>query len=312
MDEDCSKQLAEFVTYAKSLKGDERGEAQVFLLDRLFRAPSSPRFSTQRGRARPSKTASRKRSDAVPRLRRLRLEAHRPHRNESRGEDLSRHLLQAFHLPGRACPQPPARAGVVLCNFDEFWVYDFNQDIHQPQDTITLEKLSSRRTTSTAYIPRPCEIKVREVEESYLERAQPPGNNQRSTVTFAETNARTKYSEPEKTLALEPLLGHSKIPLRDSRPHTGKSSTGSESNPTRNRRPPSRTWRSGGCYRASGRVAAWPRKEVEKRDRVLRLFRQGAIGNPSPYARRCRQPRSPAIHHEVRRDAPAFHEADGQ
>lgn len=37
MDEDRKKQLREFVAYAKTLDGDEKGEAQVFL-DRLFRA----------------------------------------------------------------------------------------------------------------------------------------------------------------------------------------------------------------------------------------------------------------------------------
>ena len=37
MDEGRRKQLEEFVAYAKTLRGDEKGEAQVFL-DRLFRA----------------------------------------------------------------------------------------------------------------------------------------------------------------------------------------------------------------------------------------------------------------------------------
>ncbi|MGH7242568.1 MAG: hypothetical protein ACREJD_04045 [Phycisphaerales bacterium] len=37
MDSDRAKQLQDFVTYAKSLDGDEKGEAQVFL-DRLFKA----------------------------------------------------------------------------------------------------------------------------------------------------------------------------------------------------------------------------------------------------------------------------------
>ncbi len=36
-DQTRSRQLADFVAYARTLKGDEKGEAQVFL-DRLFRA----------------------------------------------------------------------------------------------------------------------------------------------------------------------------------------------------------------------------------------------------------------------------------
>jgi len=61
---------------------------------------------------------------------------------KKRGEDLSRHLTQAFDYWVRAVPNKPQY--VVLCNFDEFRVYDFNEDINQPQDTLRLEELPER------------------------------------------------------------------------------------------------------------------------------------------------------------------------
>ncbi|MCL4741225.1 MAG: hypothetical protein KJZ54_03390 [Phycisphaerales bacterium] len=59
-----------------------------------------------------------------------------------RGEDLSRHLQQAFDYWIRLVPGRPRY--VVLCNFDEFRVYDFDADINEPQDTLTLDELPSR------------------------------------------------------------------------------------------------------------------------------------------------------------------------
>ena len=40
-----------------------------------------------------------------------------------RGEDLNRHYRQAFDYWTRLVPGRPRY--VVLCNFDDFWVYDF-------------------------------------------------------------------------------------------------------------------------------------------------------------------------------------------
>ena len=137
MDADRSKQLQDFVTYAKRLKGDEKGEAQVFL-DRLFRAFSRDGYkeagATLEDRVKKEGGATGF-ADLVWRGVVL-IEM------KKRGEDLSRHLLQAFKYWEELVPGRPRY--VVLCNFDEFWVYDFEQDIHQPQDKIPLADLPNR------------------------------------------------------------------------------------------------------------------------------------------------------------------------
>lgn len=58
------------------------------------------------------------------------------------GEPLGRHYEQALEYWFRAVPDRPRY--VVLCNFDEFWVYDFNHQIEEPVDRLRLEELPRR------------------------------------------------------------------------------------------------------------------------------------------------------------------------
>jgi hypothetical protein len=58
------------------------------------------------------------------------------------GSDLSRHFRQAFDYWQMAVPDRPRF--VVLCNFDEFWVYDFDQQLDAPMDIVTIEGLPQR------------------------------------------------------------------------------------------------------------------------------------------------------------------------
>jgi len=130
-------QLAEFVAYAKRLKGDEKGEAQVFL-DRLFRAFSRDGYK-EAGATLEERVKNQRGGTSFADL------VWKPFvliEMKKRGEDLSRHLLQAFRYWEELVPGRPRY--VVLCNFDEFRVYDFDQDIHQPQDTVTLDELPDR------------------------------------------------------------------------------------------------------------------------------------------------------------------------
>jgi SAM-dependent methyltransferase len=137
MDRDRSKQLAEFVAYARTLKGDEKGEAQVFL-DRLFRAFSRGGYkeagATIEERVR--------KSDGGTGFADLVWKPIVLIEMKKRGEDLSRHLVQAFRYWEELVPNRPRY--VVLCNFDEFRVYDFDQNIHEPQDVLTLDELPER------------------------------------------------------------------------------------------------------------------------------------------------------------------------
>jgi len=137
MDADRRRQLQDFVAYAKTLRGDEKGEAQVFL-DRLFRAFSQGGYkeagATLEERVKNAEGGTGF-ADLVWKPKVL-IEM------KKRGEDLSRHLLQAFRYWEELVPGRPRY--VVLCNFDEFRIYDFDQDIHQPQDVLTLDELPGR------------------------------------------------------------------------------------------------------------------------------------------------------------------------
>ena len=58
---------------------------------------------------------------------------------KKRGEDLTRHYRQAFDYWTRLVPGRPRY--VILCNFDEFWVYDFDTQMDAPVDRIKLTEL---------------------------------------------------------------------------------------------------------------------------------------------------------------------------
>ena len=137
MDADRAKQLQEFVDYAAKLKGDEKGEAQVFL-DRLFRAFS--RGGVQEAGATLEQRVKNDRGGTS--FADLVWKPHVLIEMKKRGEDLSTHLTQAFDYWVKLVPNRPRY--VVLCNFDEFRVYDFDKDINEPQDTVTLAELPER------------------------------------------------------------------------------------------------------------------------------------------------------------------------
>ena len=132
--------LHEFVNFRlQYIKGRERSEAQVFL-DKFFRAfghqgameaGATYEEAIKKG-SRKGKTGF---ADLVWKPRVL-IEM------KKRGEDLGKHYRQAFDYWTRIVPNRPRY--VVLCNFDEFWIYDFDNQIDEPVDTIPLTKLPER------------------------------------------------------------------------------------------------------------------------------------------------------------------------
>ena len=58
---------------------------------------------------------------------------------KKRGEKLRRHQPQAFQYWVDLAPNRPR--WVVLCNFDEFWVYDFETQTDEPMDCVALNDL---------------------------------------------------------------------------------------------------------------------------------------------------------------------------
>jgi type II restriction/modification system DNA methylase subunit YeeA len=70
---------------------------------------------------------------------------------KKRGEKLERHYRQAFEYWLRLVPQRPRY--VVLCNFDEFWVYDLDSQLEDPVDKVGLEELPYRYTALNFLFP---------------------------------------------------------------------------------------------------------------------------------------------------------------
>jgi type II restriction/modification system DNA methylase subunit YeeA len=131
--------LKEFVEYTKLLDGDEKGEAQVFC-DRLFKAfghggyKEAGAILEYRVKKKGTK-AGTSFADLVWKGRLL-LEM------KKRGEKLHLYYQQAFDYWVRAVPRRPRF--VMLCNFDEFWIYDFDRQIDTPLDVVRVADLPKR------------------------------------------------------------------------------------------------------------------------------------------------------------------------
>lgn len=131
------ERLQTFVQFCQQhIKGDEKGEAQTFL-DRFFRAfdhegvlEAGATFEERIEKG--SKKGKTGFADLVWKPRVL-IEM------KKRGTDLSKHYSQAFDYWLRAVPDRPRY--VLLCNFDQFWIYDFDTQIDTPIATISLEHL---------------------------------------------------------------------------------------------------------------------------------------------------------------------------
>ena len=141
MSEERAQRLAEFVAWAAThVTGDEKGQSQIFL-DHFFQAlgyegclevGGTPEFRVRKGREAGGGVAF---ADYVWKPYVL-IEMKR------RGEDLRRHYRQAFDYWVRLVPDRPRYA--VLCNFDEFWVYDFETQMDTPVDQVPLAELPTR------------------------------------------------------------------------------------------------------------------------------------------------------------------------
>jgi type II restriction/modification system DNA methylase subunit YeeA len=70
---------------------------------------------------------------------------------KKRGEKLFLHYKQAFDYWIHAVPNRPRY--VVLCNFDEFWIYDFDKQIDKPVDVVSIGDLPRRYTALNFFFP---------------------------------------------------------------------------------------------------------------------------------------------------------------
>lgn len=139
--------IQEFVSYAKTLKGDEKGEAQVFC-DRLFIAFGHKGYKEAGAELEFRIKSKNKKGTSFADLiwkPRLLIEM------KKRGENPAFHYKQAFDYWIHAVPNRPQY--VVICNFDEFWIYDFDKQIDEPVDVVALGDLTKRYTALNFLFP---------------------------------------------------------------------------------------------------------------------------------------------------------------
>lgn len=133
-----SDKLRHFTDWcATHIKGDEKGEAQIFL-DQFFRAFGHA-GAKEAGATFEERIKKEGKGTSFADL------VWKPLvlvEMKKRGEDLTRHYRQAFDYWVRLVPGRPR--WVVLCNFDEFWVYDFETQMDSPVDQVRLSELPER------------------------------------------------------------------------------------------------------------------------------------------------------------------------
>src|SRR5438034_3040318 len=162
MPDELKNALNEFVSFAQTLRGDEKSEAQSFL-DHFFRAlghkgvieagatfefrvakkPGSPQLELIKGNGAKPK-GGKKFADLLWPDRVL-IEM------KSRGEKLERYYDQAFDYWSHIVPHRPPF--VILCNFDEFWIYDFNTQLFDPVHRVALNELPENISAFNFLLP---------------------------------------------------------------------------------------------------------------------------------------------------------------
>lgn len=130
-----AERLSAFVSWvAVHVKGDEKGEAQIFL-DRLFKG-----FGHDGWKEAGASCEERVKNDTGgTSFADLVWKPHVVVEMKKRGVDLSKHYAQAFTYWTYLVPNRPRYA--VLCNFDEFWVYDFETQMDTPVEKLKLSEL---------------------------------------------------------------------------------------------------------------------------------------------------------------------------
>ena len=145
------KAVKEFIEYCDQyIKGDEKGEAQIFL-DRFFTALGYPAGLKGAGADLEFRIRNeKKRSTSFADLfwpKKVLIEMKKAE------EDLSLHLQQITTYWLKLAGNRPRY--VILCNFKEFWIYDFERDIYEPADKVGLEGLANQISSFSFLLPNP-------------------------------------------------------------------------------------------------------------------------------------------------------------
>ncbi|MBP6977477.1 MAG: N-6 DNA methylase [Bacteroidales bacterium] len=140
-----------FIAYVENyITGDEKGEAQLFL-DHFFNALGYSDGLKGAGancefRIRDQETGSTQFADLVWKPIVL-IEM------KKRDVDLSLHYQQAFDYWIKLVPGRPQY--LILCNFDEFWIYDLNIQVYQPLEKVPLNDLTKRQEAFSFLLSKP-------------------------------------------------------------------------------------------------------------------------------------------------------------
>ncbi|MEA2276808.1 MAG: hypothetical protein QOC78_1768 [Solirubrobacteraceae bacterium] len=148
--EDRRDRFQAFVQWcADNIHGDEKGQAQVFL-DRLFQAFGHGGVFEAGATLEHRIKAKSRNGTAFADLTwkpRVLIEM------KKRGEDLAKHYRQAFDYWLDLVPDRPQF--VVLCNFDELWVYDLNHQLEEPLDKVAVVDLPNQWEALAFLLPAP-------------------------------------------------------------------------------------------------------------------------------------------------------------
>jgi SAM-dependent methyltransferase len=142
------KAFQDFAYFTAKLKGDEKSEAQTFLFHLLeafnHDANTLPEGCTFEYRVRFPGDRTKFADLVWPG--RVLIEM------KSRGEKLSKHYQQTFDYWLNLVPHRPPY--VVLCNFDELWIYDFNTQLQEPLEKLKVSELRERHAALNFLYPR--------------------------------------------------------------------------------------------------------------------------------------------------------------
>lgn len=143
------KALEAFVEYCnKYITGDEKGEAQTFL-DHFFMALGYKDGYKEAGATLEQRVKGKDTVSFADLFwpKKVLIEMKKSE------EDLDKHLQQVQTYWLKLAGTRPRY--VILCNFLEFWIYDFEKDIYEPADKIPLDQLPKRGQAFSFLLPIP-------------------------------------------------------------------------------------------------------------------------------------------------------------
>ncbi len=131
------EKIKAFLAWFKNCKGSEKGEGQIFF-DRLLKAFGNTGVIGAGAVCEPPVKKQKGKGVIFPDLvwkPRVIIEL------KKRGTALQKHYDQAFDYWITLVPNRPKY--MILCNFDEFWIYDLNSQLHDPVHKLNTKDLQT-------------------------------------------------------------------------------------------------------------------------------------------------------------------------